>query len=379
MFEFRNKSIYIISPERWGEMRISKHHYALELASLGCQVFFIEPPDLMLKGISVNQLAEQDNLFIVKYRPIFRGKRFLPKFVYRLLLKIQVRLLVNQIHSKPDVVFCFSGYLFENLKWFGGSRTIFFAADLFVKKKIPPEVYTADILLAVSDTIAERLSKSGKNVHLIGHGLNKDFVTYAYSLLELGYRRPQVTNKIIAGYSGNLRMGALDRTTMMKVIESHPEINFIFWGSYEKQDLNLGGNMDFETDSFIHFLESKSNVELRGVVKSNQLLHEMKHCNLFWICWDTNSNGSWDGSNSHKILEYMAIGKPIVAHNISFYKGSNLINMLPTSSNNGYLALFEDVVNSIQSDCLDDKFNDRIKLAIENSYANKIREIESIL
>lgn len=44
-FSFNNKTILIISPEPWGKMMISKHHYALELAKLGNEVYFLNPPN----------------------------------------------------------------------------------------------------------------------------------------------------------------------------------------------------------------------------------------------------------------------------------------------------------------------------------------------
>jgi len=39
-FELRNKTIIILSPEKWGKMMLSKHHYAIELAGMGNIVFF---------------------------------------------------------------------------------------------------------------------------------------------------------------------------------------------------------------------------------------------------------------------------------------------------------------------------------------------------
>ncbi|GAB1397072.1 hypothetical protein MASR1M65_18510 [Saprospiraceae bacterium] len=42
---FKNKTILIISQQEWGLMRISKHHYALELAKKGNKVFYLTAPD----------------------------------------------------------------------------------------------------------------------------------------------------------------------------------------------------------------------------------------------------------------------------------------------------------------------------------------------
>ncbi len=40
-----DKTILIISPQEWGKMLLSKHHYALELAKAGNIFYFLNPPD----------------------------------------------------------------------------------------------------------------------------------------------------------------------------------------------------------------------------------------------------------------------------------------------------------------------------------------------
>ena len=311
MFQFRNKVIFIISSDRWGTMKVSKHHYALELADMNCRVFFIEPPKLTYTGIDIRQCPDHPMISIVNYKPMFRGKRFLPAFLFSFLLKQQVKALLKKIDEKPDVVWSFQGYLFENLGWFGAPVNIFFAADQFYYKELPPEVYSASLLLGVSDTIFDRLKTSGRPAFQINHGLQKSFVDGAQILLKQGVSI-SAGKEMVAGYSGNLRMEALDRKTMMQVIGENPGIKFIFWGSYKPQDLNLGGVQDEDTDTFISFLEVQPNVDLRGVVSSEQLQIQMKEVDFFWLCWKIGLNSMWDGSNSHKILEYLSTGRPVV-------------------------------------------------------------------
>ena len=100
--------MYIISLERWGVMKISKHHYAMELAARGCRVYFIESPDLSERGVRVEPSAEHPEIRIVRYRPVTRGRRFLPGFLYGWLVRWQVRLLADAIGARPDVVLCLS-------------------------------------------------------------------------------------------------------------------------------------------------------------------------------------------------------------------------------------------------------------------------------
>jgi hypothetical protein len=143
MYPLINKTVYLISPERWGKMRISKHHYALELADRGCTVYFIEPPTLETSGVTIKPTADHPRVHVVKYKPVFRGERFLPAWIFEWLLRRQINLLVKKIGQKPDVVWCFQSFLFRNLAWFGAPVRIFFLADQFNKPGVPPEVDTA--------------------------------------------------------------------------------------------------------------------------------------------------------------------------------------------------------------------------------------------
>lgn len=359
-------------------MKVSKHHYALELAKAGARVFFIEPPMLSNKGITLTNCPEHEGICIVKYKPVFRGKRFLPHRLYRFLLYIQVQLLLKKIAIRPDIVWSFHGYLFENLKWFKAPVSVFFAADQFGGDGLPPEVRTADLLLAVSDTIKARMEKSGKNVIQVNHGLQSHFVHSAQHLLQTAIT-PEPAKKIIAGYTGNLRMQALDRTTMMAVIKSHPEIQFLFWGSYKKEDMNLGGEMTDEADGFITFLQSAANVELRAVVPGNILQQELRTCNLLWLCWKTGINKLWDGSNSHKLLEYLSTGSPVVAHYVSSYQQTDLLYMLPHQENKNYPTLFDEVVAVLHKGEPQERIQRRLQFAVDNSYEKQLQRIGSYI
>jgi hypothetical protein len=82
MFELRNKTVLLISPERWGKMRVSKHHYAIELADRNCKVYFLEPPSNDLDvNLKMNVCPAHEAITIIQYRPVFKWKRLLPSFI----------------------------------------------------------------------------------------------------------------------------------------------------------------------------------------------------------------------------------------------------------------------------------------------------------
>jgi glycosyltransferase involved in cell wall biosynthesis len=298
------------------------------------------------------------------------------------MIRVQIWLIIQKIGLKPDLVWSFAGFLFENLKWFGASKSIFFVADLFEESVLPSEVFSADIVLGVSDSICNVLSKSGVNVHFINHGLNKFFEKEALQKLGSSLQTIGLKNsfdKIKVGYVGNLRMEAIDRGTMKSLIKRFKDLQFIFWGSYDQKDANLGGITNLETEDWIGFLKQQSNVELRGTVNTERLAIEIQDVDLFWICWKIGVTKAWDGSNSHKILEYLSTGKPIVSHFVSTYKDSTLFYMLSETKNTNYEALFNSVLDRVKINESSTLVEDRIKYSLSNTYHSHLNFIESLL
>jgi glycosyltransferase involved in cell wall biosynthesis len=360
-------------------MRVSKHHYALEMASQGNQVYFIEPPRLENSGINVRRSGESDSLFLVSYKPVFRGKRFLPAIIFRAMLRWQIKLLIKEIGKKPDLVLCFHPFLFEELNWFKSNKSIYFAADLVYSDEMPPEVFSADFCLAVSDTIHKKLSLSGKTVYLIQHGLNRHFANTATELLRSSENIKKDFSKepLKVGYTGNLLMGGMDRQTMRKVIEANPGVKFIFWGQYDLAGGNFTAGLNEEITGFVDFLKASSNVELRGAVKPEVLSLQMSEADVFWICWKIGNGKIWDGSNSHKLMEYLSTGKPVISHYVSSYKDSDILDMLPDVSNENYVEHFGRVLNRVRAGENIESISKRINFALSNTYEKQIDRIES--
>lgn len=381
-FSFRGATVYILSPEKWGTMRVSKHHYALELAKAGARVYFIEPPDLQNRAVEVVPSPESPALLIVRYKPVFRGRRYLPAVCYNQLIRLQIRKIKRAIGYIPDVVWCFDPSRFRNLLWFGARHSIFFGADLFPDGRVSGEAKTADICLGISDTIVQSMQGHVKApVYFLNHGLSKTFADLAEN--KLAALRNVATSDmpksvLRIGYVGSLVHEALDRKTMQLVISQHPELEFVFWGQYEKRG-NFVAYESEEVFSFIDFLKAQPNVELRGAVLTDQLSREMQEIDLFWLCWDLQKKGVWDGSNSHKVLEYLSTGRPVVSHYMSSYKTSNLIDMLNDKSNKEFPNLFDMVVSRVMLGEPNEQMINRIEFALENTYDNNIKVIEKLV
>lgn len=364
-------------------MRVSKHHYAIELAELGNKVYFIEPPDIKFRQkFRLTLLSEYNNLFIVSYKPIARGKRFLPKVLYKMLIKAQVNLLVKKIGEKPNIVFSFDPYRFENLKWFKAQNSIFFCADLYSPVIVPGEAQTADICFGVSPSIVSLLKIANPKSFFINHGLNAAFAKLANERLnniDLVEESKDNSEKISVGYIGNLLIGSLDRKTIREIIETYSDIDFIFWGQYERGQDNM---IAFEAEDvweFIHFLKTTENVSLRGPKAPDELIQEIQDVDVFWVAYDINANWQVDGSNSHKILEYLALGKPVIANFTLTYEKSELIYMLQEKNNKNYPLHFEQAISKIKLGENKELIQKRLCFALSNTYQKNIALIDSIL
>ena len=105
----------------------------------------------------------------------------------------------------------------------------------------------------------------------------------------------------------------------------------------------------------------------------------MKEADMFWLCWNIGVNTLWDGSNSHKILEYLSTGAPVVSHYVSSYKNSESLYMLPEINNSGYVQLFSKIIEKVKEGEPKEMIENRLRFAIENAYQKNVEKIELLV
>lgn len=367
-FELKNKVIYILSPNHWGDMHISKHHYAKALAQKGNTVFFISPPSL--KSSFFEKKEVEPHLFVINYSPIFRGKSVLPTFIFNVLIKLQIWFLTFKIGVKPDILWSFTTTLYFNLTWFKAPLTIFHPMDQLNTddaKKIPN---TSDIIFTCSAFILNEMNESKTPKHFISHGVSPYFTEHHFPEI--------ISNKTIhVGYVGNLFMKNIDRKILKQVIESNQDCHFHFLGASEPNKSNISAWIRDESLEFIEFLKSSKNVTCYGAIPSNQIPQKIEHISIFLLCYEPDEENII--SNSHKILEYLSTGKTIVSSYIHEYKNSDLMVMCEEKSNKNFLSYFVKVkTNLIVYNSIENQ-QQRKLIANRNSYTAKIKEIENYI
>lgn len=356
--KLRGKSILLISPQKWDGQFVSKHHYARELAFKGNQVFFLGPPSK--KGRVEIKPTNFENVFVISHSFWFSRKiRFHFRDLFDILVKFHVKSLIKKIGS-IDLVWCFEPNLYKNLEWFGSETKIYHPVD-YVEEKTQIQVgISADIIFSVAYNILDQFHDIETPSFFINHGLSNDFIQDC---------KVKQCAKISFAYIGNLMIRGLDRKSISEIILTHPEIEFDFYGSYPVHS----------DDSFIDFLNVQPNCHLKGIKTTAELAQLLKSYSGFLMCYIPEMELN-NGSNSHKILEYLSFGKVIIANKVLHYEQHrDLIQMSTQSNNSDYIELFQETVLNINKYNSEELFEKRRALAYENTYSNQIDRIEKHL
>ncbi|TRX50225.1 glycosyltransferase family 4 protein [Fulvivirga sp. M361] len=365
----------LISPQPWGVLHLSKHHYAIELAKAGNTVYFVAPPDNGAKSFTLNRIEGYNGLFEVRHKLDFKSSlRFRFRWIYDLYMKRHVGRLINWLGFIPDVTWCFDPNTYSNLKWFRAPLKIYHPVDPIVRADQIKPAYSADIVFSVSQKILSAFKYVKVPQYFINHGLSKPFEEQA--LKKLKNKNQYIPGKPVkVGYVGNLLRDVIDRKIVIRIIENNPQARFYFWGPFKAVQSNIDGTNDQDTTAFITMLHSLQNVVLYGPKSPEELAIEIQDMDIFFFTYKL-IDGLSDRSNSHKILEYLSTGKGVFSCNIESYKDLDLLHMtsesadaqLPEKIGNGIEDL--SVINSPQ------RMKDRIEYALENTYCKQINRIQ---
>ena len=366
-----NKKVLIISPEAWGKIFISKHHYALTLAELGNIVYFLNPIDYKLANgfIKIENTSLSKNIFIVTYRPFFPWiLKFHAKWLFEILIKLQINKILKKINTRIDIVWDFTcDYLYNDLSIFKAGIKIFHPVDML---RFDPIKKKTDIIFSVSPLILKTLNLKNTPGFLINHGLSKDFDTVLYSDNHVNNN-----DKIKVCYIGNLLIENLDRNLIKDIILTYKEVDFFFIGPYSNNDNNIQNEFNQEDNDFISFLKDCSNVTLTGTLSGKEIADKIISFDAFLICYKNSRRYKCD--NSHKVIEYLSTGKVVVSTPILFYENSDLIEM--SKSSEDFKVLFNTVIKNLPHYNSIELNKKRKAFAKNNTYLHHIKNIEGLI
>ena len=365
--ELRNKKILIISPEFWGDNHLSKHHYAIELAANGNQVYYLNPPS---QETNITRIS--DSLIVINYVDRFKGKNRLPNWIRVPIMQWIWSALEKRIGAPIDIVWSFDPYRFQDLDKLGNvSYTIFHSVDL---PSTTWDIYVArkaKLVLTTSNVLLDRYGGPAATKYCIGHGLSANFVTKGHAQDSF---QPD-PDHIAIGYCGNLLIKYLDRKTLLEIVRDHPEKRFYFIGPYDRS--NLSWEVDADAFDFIEALKGMPNCQLVGQVPPLQLPAYLDQMDILLVCYES-KQFKLEVAAPHKVLEYLSTGKVMVSSELKEYRSRD--DLIEMTANNGNLSkLLGQVADKLDFYNSADRMNKRISFAREHTYRRKIKEIEHII
>ena len=375
MSALKNKTILIVSPQAWGNMFISKHHYALELARQGNAVYFLNPPgegNSDSRKVEIHPSGILPGLFFITHSLWFPYRlKFHALPLFHFLMSFQVKRITKKIGRPIDIVWSFDlGNLYPFRLFTGIPLKIFHPVDEPLNPAAINSGAGADIAFSVTTEILEKYR--GLPGYFVNHGVSENFLSDDAGTND--------GTSVRIGFSGNLLRNDLDREIFLRIIRENPDIYFECWGSYKDNQSNIGGASDADTRQFITELLQQPNVILHGPVPTDRLAKEIRNMDGFLICYDIKKDQS-GGTNYHKIMEYISTGKVIISNNVTTYAAlPELVRMVDSREHNRDLpVLFRNIMSRLDHFNSPESIRKRISFAKDNSYRRQIERIEGIL
>jgi len=372
-----NKTILILSPQSWGNMFVSKHHYAIELARRGNTIYFLNPPDQVkvarTKPIEIKASGIHPNLYLIEHALSFPYQlKFRAMPVFHWFMKFHIQKILKEIGNSIDIVWSFDlGNLYP-LTYFRNSFKIFHPVDEPLTAQAINAAAGADIIFSVTTEILEKYHLFPASKHFINHG-----VTEGFMVKEI---REETGDPVRIGFSGNLLRNDIDRETLLKIVSENKNCVFEFWGSYTQAQGNIGGVEDQSVKQFIQSLKSQPHVILHGAIPSSALASELKRMDAFLICYDVQKDQS-KGTNYHKIMEYLATGKVVISNNVTTYKDKpSLVQMIDNREDNHSLPdLFREIITQLHLYNNKNEAEKRRDFALKNTYSKQLEMIDLLI
>jgi len=355
------KTILIISPESWDAHTVSKHHYAMALANMGLQVYFLNPPDRRYRSIEISRVEGRPNLQIVSTRKVATALRFFPSRVRRIIEKKWLDKLERAAGRRIDVIWLFENSRFFDLRFADDRLKIYHQVDLDQNFNLELAASTADICFCTTELIKKRITRFNNKVYKIHHGLAEQI--HRANLTE-EQSKNLAGDSVNAVYIGNLDIPYLDSDLLFRLAKRFEGIRFHFVGNY--------------TDSGALWRKTGElpNITWWGKVESSKIPSILEKADILLVAYKSEF---WqEAASPHKFMEYFFSGKTIVATYTEEYRDkTHLLEMVEESRD--YLDAFQRVVSNLSRFNDDSKAAERKEFALAHTYEKNITRIDNIL
>lgn len=373
-----DKNILLISPQPWGRMFVSKHHYAVELCRRGNRVTFLEGPrESGPSSLQVRPVDDVPGLRVVSRRTrIPTWLRFKARPIYDALVEREILAFLRELGTEFDLVWSFEPNVYGDFRAFRAPFVIYHPVDMVETVAQISVARSADLVLSVAENILEKFRSERTERHFINHGLGPDFVRAAE---RHGSSWTATSGPRRVGYVGNLFIQQIDRTAFRNVVTENPDVEIHVWGPTEPKQSNVGVHEGEDIARFVKFLQASPNVRLRGVSPARELSEALYEMDAFLLCYDPIRDPA-AGANSHKILEYLSTGRVVIANHVATYAGrDDLLVMAQPGHNRALPGLFRSTMSELERHNSPEATSRRARFALAQSYEQHVARVDRII
>lgn len=289
-------AILLISPEPWAGHFVSKHHYAVELASRGHQVLYAGPPERGCEPSLESVAAYGVSLQVVHADRLAPGLRFFPAALRQYVERQWLQRLEELVGAHVDVVWLFENSRFFDMRFAGTRLKIYHQVDLNQDFHPDTAAATADLAIAASKPIHERLKGSARSSLRLTHGYRAPDETKPPAIRDQRFHRSGLNAMLI----GNLEIAYLDVELLADLVRDAPEVQFHFVGNYSAGK-GLHGT-----------LGAAENAVFWGAQPAERLPELLACADILLVAYYADGHLQ-QLANPHKIMEYLAAGCVVLA------------------------------------------------------------------
>lgn len=369
------RRILLISPQPWAGIQVSKHHYARALAKLGHQVDFVEPPIRRGRAgqLTVAAADGEARIRIVRYRPWFPYSiKFHARPLFDLAMRRQAQMIAAAT-GHPDIVWDFdNNYQFNDLRAFGAPVRIMHLVDQVGARQ--SGVRHADLVVALDQDFIERVGARSVPHLVVAHGLNPVHAALARRIADAPQPKPRSPGAALRiGYVGNLMMASVDHAAILLAVEANPAVAFDFVSPVGPETAGTGPEADW-----LRRLAASTNVTIHTGFGPREIVALADTVDAWMVCYDLARDIN-AGANSHKMLEYLATGSPVLTSWLRPYVGSALVTMAPRGDNSGFPDLLTQMLGNMAALDRADLRKERAAFALRHDYADHVETISAAL
>ncbi len=216
----------------------------------------------------------------------------------------------------------------------------------------------ADAVLTVNDYLKTKYGHLNPDIHVIKNATNyANFQKETYAVVPF-LEKLKNNNKPIIGYSGISNVTRIDVGILDYLFSIRPDWQFVFVGHMSEELIERFSKYD-------HFFHSPA-------VPYEQLPDYLSYFQVTIVPFGVNEHTR--GNNLLKFHDYLAMGKPVVTTNIGGAEDlGDVIRIADTPET--FLARIEEAL----ADDSQKLVQSRKKVAYENSWPNRIKEVKNIL